>query len=1000
MNQCKRSNRYPQPRLLACALASCLLIAAPTVFAQSTAATVRGQVTGASGPAASADIVATNIATGLIRRVRSSANGSYTLAGLPPGTYRLDVSGAGASTSKTVVLQIGQTATLNLPLEGGSSATAAQLDTIQVTADALVETKTSEIATYISQKQIESIPQLSRNFLAFADTVPGVVFISDQTTGSTTLRGGAQSANGVNVYIDGVGQKNYVLKGGISGQDQTRGNPFPQSAIAEYKVISQNYKAEFDQLSSVAVTALTKSGTNEFHGDVFFDYTSDSWRAKYPSEIAAGYTPPTQEKQYGLSFGGPIIKDVLHFFASYEKKEFVNPTNVVQDARVPTADLPPEAQAMLGPHSVPFDENLYFGKLTWTPGEAHLIELTGKYRSEDQIAGIADVNTYSFGSVRKNDEKRGDLRYQYTFGNWINDAHVTFEDSFYEPRPITTSGYGTHLELYIPNDNNPKPVLNYGAGENFQRKGQKGYSFQNDLTWTGLEWAGNHTFKGGVKYKAIEINAFEQQPYNPQYYYDVYESFTVPNHVQFGREVPGIGSRNVKTDNKQFGIYLQDDWEVNAKLTLNIGVRWDYEKTPSYLDYQPRPELVTALRNWTNIQNTDYNIEDYIGNGHNRKAFKDAWQPRVGFSYDLFEDQRHVIFGGAGRSYDRNLFDYLALERSKGTFPSYRFNFNTPDHPCPVGTNNCLEWNTSYLDPANLAALVAANPNLGGEVNLINNNLKTPYADQFSLGMRNTVTMFGIDWNTSVTLSHIESHDGIYFALGNRYPDGSFRADPNATWGGQPWGQPIPGFGTLIIANNGIETRNNALLLSIEKPYSRESGWGMTFAYTYNDPKENRLSAANTDEHYVFDYANPDGQGFLRSLGIARHRVVITGIVDGPWDVTYSAKATFASPVAKEATNCFNAPDFNNCYFDPFVPNGTFGQKQVDLSAAKYWDVGEGIVLRFRADVLNVFNTRNWNDYDTWRGGPGDANPTYGDRNGTSVTTLPRTFKISVGASF
>lgn len=985
-----------QPRLLACALASCLMIGAPALYAQSTSATLRGHVTAGTGAEANAEVIATNVDTGLVRRVQSNANGDYSLAGLPPGTYRIDVSAGGATTTRNVILRVGQVATLDVPLQGAAADAAAQMDTITVTADALNETKTSEIATYITPKQIESLPQTSRNFLAFADIVPGVIFSRDGNNGSTSLRGGAQSSNGVNVYIDGVGQKNYVLKGGISGQDQTQGNPFPQAAIAEYKVITQNYKAEFDQLSSVAITALTKSGTNEFHGDVFYDYTDQDMRAKRPSELEAGVQKDTKEKQYGLSFGGPLIRDQLFFFGSYERKEFVTPSEINPGESYLVSDLPVELQALTGPTTVPFEEDLYFGKLTWTPDENSLFELTGKYRKEDQIDGIGGVNTYEFGSTRKNDETRVDLRYQYIAGNWLNDAHLTFEDAQYEPRPTTIDGYGIHLLDYTADNNNGRTVLNYGAGENFQRKGQKGTSFQDDLTWTGLD---NHTFKAGFKYKKIDINAFEQQPYSPQFYYDINESLTVPTRVEFGQLVPGAPELNIKSNNQQFGIYFQDDWAVNNKLLVNLGIRWDYEKTPSYLNFQPRPELVDALRNWANIQNTDYDIEDFIGNGHNRKAFKDAFQPRVGFSYDLFEDQRHVLFGGLGRSYDRNLFDYLALERSKGTFPRYRFNFNTPGHPCDVGVGTCLAWDPSYYDPANLAPLVASNPNLGGEINLINNNLKTPYSDQISFGMRNTVTVFGMDWNTSATLSHIESKDGIYFALGNRYSDGRFRDNPNATWGGQPWGQPIPGFGTLIIADNGIETRNDSFLLSIDKPYTKDSGWGMTLAYTYNHPFENRLRAAESDEHYVFDYPNPDGQGFLQSLGIPRHRLVLTGIVDGPWGMTISAKATYASPVAKEGTNC-NAIGFNDCFFDSFTPAGTFGVRQVDLAATKNFDVGKGIGLRIRADILNIFNTYNWTDYDTWHGGPTDPNPSFGNRNGKGISTPTRTVKLSVGASF
>ncbi len=101
---------------------------------------------------------------------------------------------------------------------------------------------------------------MTRNFLEFADTVPGVVFEVD-ASGRTSIRGGAQNKNGVNLYIDGVGQKGYV-RSGVSGQaGDTQGNPFPQLAIGEYKVITSNYKAEYDQISSAAITALSRSGT-------------------------------------------------------------------------------------------------------------------------------------------------------------------------------------------------------------------------------------------------------------------------------------------------------------------------------------------------------------------------------------------------------------------------------------------------------------------------------------------------------------------------------------------------------------------------------------------------------------------------------------------------------------------------------------------------------------------------------------------------------------------
>jgi hypothetical protein len=271
------SQRRPNRTLLACALASCLAVAAPSVLAQSTAATVRGQVLVDSVPASDAQITATNVATGLTRKVQASGDGNYNVGGLPPGTYRIDVVAGGKTDSQTITLQVGQTATLNLAT-GGVAETAAPgvattMEAVTVTATPVFETKTPEVATYISQMQIESLPQASRNFLAFAEIVPGMLF-DRRASGASQLRSGAQSSNGINVFIDGVGQKNYVLKGGIGGQDQSPGNPFPQLAIGEYKVITSNYKAEYDQISSAAVTAVTKSGTNEFHGEFFWDSTT------------------------------------------------------------------------------------------------------------------------------------------------------------------------------------------------------------------------------------------------------------------------------------------------------------------------------------------------------------------------------------------------------------------------------------------------------------------------------------------------------------------------------------------------------------------------------------------------------------------------------------------------------------------------------------------------------------------------------------------------------
>ncbi|MCF5990638.1 TonB-dependent receptor, partial [Xanthomonas perforans] len=724
----------PARKLLSCALASCLLLGAAPAFAQSTAATIRGQVTVDAAPAAQAQVTATNLATGLTRTVQVS-NGGYSVGGLPPGSYRIDVTANGQTSSQNVTVQVGQTATLNLGV-GGEPATAAggnatTLDAVQVKAPpVLVETRTSENATYISNVQIQNLPRATRNFLELADTVPNVQF-TREANGTTKVRTGATSAEGTNVYIDGVSQKNYVLTGGVSGQDSSRGNPFPQSAIGEYKVITSNYKAEFDQVSGAAIVASSKSGTNDFHGSFFWDTSNDSWREESPLEKKAGVRDDFEETQYGATFSGPILKDKAHFFIAYEAKEYTTPNVVIPGSiysdRVD--QLPAQLQPLVVTSSTPFKEDLYFGKIDWTIGENNLFELTGKYRKEDELNDVGRTSTYEHGSINGQEEKRANLRWQYSGANFLNEANLSYESAFWNQAPIN-NGNG-YILSYAPVRGNETDILAAGAGSSFQRKGQKGWTFQDDLTLNRLEWHGAHTVKMGVKFKSIDLDSTQFNPANPQYYYNILTDVQTPYRVRFGAPlVEGGGS--VVSKNKQYGIYLQDDWEVNEHWTLNLGVRYDYEQTPAFLDFLTPSDVASALQNWPNLRNANYNINDFISTGNNRKAFKNAWQPRLGASYDLFGDQAHVIYGGAGRAYDRNIFDYLALEQLNNSFKSYSYYFTSANNPACLG-DPCTAWNPAYNSQDGLNTLTANSTGGGGrEVYLIDNHLKTPYSDQFS----------------------------------------------------------------------------------------------------------------------------------------------------------------------------------------------------------------------------------------------------------------------------
>ena len=987
----------------------------PTIsWAQTADATLRGKAP------ANAVVTAKNISTGAVRRTTAGADGGYALVGLPPGAYTVD---AGPGTEQNVTLSVASTLSLDLTNAAPTTTTTTTtLDGVSVTATTLQEVRTSEIGTVVSQRQIETVPQITRNFLEFADTVPGMVFSVDPQ-GNTSLQGGGISTAGINVFIDGVGQKNYVLPSGLTGQTGSQGNPFPQLAIGEYKVITSNYKAEYDQISSAAITAETKSGTNEFHGDVFGDYTDSDLRAHTPAEIAANKKTDSQQKEYGFDIGGPIIKDTMHFFLAYESKKFVTPVAVTPggdaldpDGKPYVNDLPASARAQLGPTSLPFDEDLWFGKIDWELSDRDRIELSGKYRDETAVSGVAGAVAPSAAIDTINTDKRYDLRWNHSADSWFNELLFTYENSFYNPT-AANFGYGT---VYTePVVNNPT-IIDVGPADPraTQNKGQKGPAIADNLTFNDISWHGDHVVKMGFKFKSVKLIAQDAGNFNPQFSYDVTPDGTLstPYQVLFTNPAPGTNPTATTTD-KQYGGYIQDDWSVNDKLTLNLGVRYDYEKTPSYLNYVTPASVVAGLNSQDPNAPTGQtyaqslalggvNVNDYISNGHNRKQQKDAIAPRLGFSYDFFGDEAHVLHGGAGRSYDRDIFEILQLEQTKASLSELTLTFPNQFHTCTAGPN-CLPFDPSFYDLSTLQALYSAST-AGKEIDVINNNLKTPYSDQFSLGIRNKVG----DWNTDATVQHITGKDGLVFTLGNRYPNGAFWQN-----GSQPWGNGVPGFGSFIIGNNGLETKTTQVLLSAEKPYTKESGWSATLAYTYSNSKQNNDNSNLTDQ-YAFDQETIGAYPFIPSQ-VAKHRFVATGSVDGPWDMLYSIKLTLATPLPDDNNACYGygsngAPNIafpTGSYCTPLAvfPSGQsfltggkiWGYRSIDLQATKNFDLTAGLSAYIRIDALNVFNYKNYTSYTETYGNNGVLNPNPVVYSTTgNIDGVPRTLKFSVGFRF
>lgn len=934
-------------------LSAAALLACAPAYAQLSTSTIKGQVTQAGAPAqAATQIVAVNSATGYTYRTTTSADGSYVLTGLAPGMYQIQV---GAQKSEAVTVAIGETASLDLSLVAAPGmAQVVILGSIQ-----RKDVKTSEVGTAVSRAQIDNTPQSSRNFLAFADLAPGVRFNVD-AAGFGRLQGGSQNQDNVNVFIDGVGQKNYILRGGVSGLDASRGNPFPQTAVAEYKVISQNYKAEYDQVSSTAITAITKSGTNQFHGEAFYDRTGSSMTAYDPFQQknrANGVDRPSyKQSQYGFNLGGPIKQDAMHFFVAYEGKDIASPRQVVAQRQdlLPNAGIVPGLLAQAGAATSKFKEDLLLAKIDAQLSEDQRLEVSTRVRREsDLVPEDMKLSLPGNEKDRKNDETRFDVKHEWTHGDFLNEARLGYENFTWNPHAKSSTPFIKYVVSPTNTTNNTQDVLFTGGSPDAQNRKQTGVSVADDLTWTGLQ---GHTIKSGIKVKRVDFDLGGTSR-SVDILHELIDNKTgLATIYQTDAALIPVG---VDYKDTQYGLYLQDDWKVNAKLELNVGLRWDYENNmlnDSYVTPADRvaifgkqdPRGAPAGQTYAaSLAKGGVVIGDYISNGSNRKPFKNAYQPRVGFSYDVFGDRNTVVFGGAGRAFDRTIANSALDELQKNAQP-------------------------------------------GGEIWLIRSDHKMAYTDQFSLGLRQGVGA----WNTEIGYTNSRSHNQFNWFGGNR--------DINGGYGTQspidPLFGSVPGFGTLILGDFITQAKTESVYLKGDKPYTVASGWGLAATYTLSDGQTTNKEWTNDIFNWTYGRSTA---GWNPSTDVERHRLVVSGLSDRllPWGIMLSSKVTLGSGLPYRITDC--SKGFSACVSRK-GEGGSF--REVDLAMSK--DVGVGFgKIGLRMDVLNLFNTINYGGYDSWGGGPASPGNYLGGDNTHlgvpgAVAGPMRTVKLSARYTF
>jgi hypothetical protein len=928
-------------------LVALAILLAPTIAAAQTA-TLQGTVADESSamlPGTTVD--ATEINTGVVTTAVTETDGRYRFERLAPGTYKIQMELQGFATVQipNIELLVGQ----NAKVPQVTLKVASLEETITVTQSTpLIDLTSSQVAGNIDRRQMAELPLQGRNWQELSLMVKGV------TANNVTNTPGAADDQ-FQLNLDGQQITQRVAGSGFGQPKVSR------EAIAEFQIVTNMFDITQGRSTGMQVQAVSRSGTNNLRGSVYGFFRDDSFNAADP---IAHVVLPFQNQQAGGTLGGPIVKDKMHFFASYEYERqpanaFLAPTRL------------PDQTFQFG--TLPINKN-YLGKIDYQHSASDTFSVRGQR--------WAFSNPFSIGSGTAHPSTADDLKsfatnvagtWTHLFGNrttmqvvggmnrfsWYNDAQPEMDVPFHQ------------TPFYVPEFD--FPGLTIGGASNYPNDTwQNTYSARADVNW--------HLNRHDIKYGGEFLRVHDTKVWSLNRR-GTYVFSTRPSDAELERRFPG----NAWNDPSQWDIsglepYLQrfdinfnpdylidiprptwaawfgDNWRVTDNLTVNFGIRYDVD----YGATDPPGVTNTVIMISNGKESGDFGYKTGIRDLNN-------FAPRVGFAYNVGGSGDLVVRGGSGIYYNTPV--------SNVTYSHQYFNRSVAASLLPNGPG--------FME--NPTRGVTAEEYLSGQVavtqapRIIASDYVDPYSWQSSLGFQKQLgQMMAFD----ADITALEERDQVRGRDPNLFydPVTGYNLDPNK------FGRPNPAYGQIQWMESKGRTETVLLSSSFTRRFNHSFQGGATYTRTLRKNDDTTGFGIQADNQF-----NMDGN-YSQSADFQRDTLRANGILDLPYHVALSASFLYGSGAHYNATlsgKPFNKPGTNrlNVGAPIVIPAAVLDRwegpavintnsvwprnalrglplHKVDMRLSRTTKLGHSSVTGL-VEVFNVFNTANYGSYNT-----------------------------------